>query len=59
MAVRKPYVTEPAGIEGYARREQIGLVRVDGVHWLLNPAFERAEHDAAAPQAAQDAHLHS
>ena len=31
---------------------------VDGVHWPLNPAFERAERDAASPQAAQDGHVH-
>ena len=29
---------------------------VDGVHWPLNPAFERAEREAASPEAAQDVH---
>ena len=30
---------------------------VDGVHWPLNPAFERAEREAASPEAAQDVHV--
>lgn len=31
---------------------------VDGMHWPLNPVFERAEREAALPEAAQDVHVH-
>ena len=47
---------ESRGLRNRRNRAIVGSngSSVDGVHWPLNPAFERAEREAASPAAAQD-----